>query len=427
MKNKLTNNIGLKIASIFFAVILWLVVTTVNNPIVPQPFYDIPVTLLNTELITDSGRVYDVLDGTDIIGRVTVRAPHSVVSELRAEDIVATADVSELSSLDTISIKLTTNVYANDITSITGSIDTVKLKIENKRSKALSLKAGTSGQVEDGYIVGEVTTDQNLVRISGPQSVIDQVAKASVNVDVTGMTSDIVTNADIVLYDADDNQIDTKNITQNIDSVGVKVNILQKVEVPVRFNVSGKAASGYKETGEIDGNGDTVELAGKPNAVRNLSVIEIPAEVLDITDQTEDYVANVDIRQFIPDNVILVNSENAIKTVTVHIEPEVSKRLEIREERVRVTNIPDGYNATISGLEESFVIEVIGLSEDVAGIQANSINGVIDIDKWMQQQGMEQPETGYYTVNVDFGLPETVTLLEPVRVTLHVSEKNEEE
>ena len=241
------------------------------------------------------------------------------------------------------------------------------------------------------------------------------------------MTSDIVTNADIVLYDADDNQIDTKNITQNIDSVGVKVNILQKVEVPVRFNVSGKAASGYKETGEIDGNGDTVELAGKPNAVRNLSVIEIPAEVLDITDQTEDYVANVDIRQFIPDNVILVNSENAIKTVTVHIEPEVSKRLEIREERVRVTNIPDGYNATISGLEESFVIEVIGLSEDVAGIQANSINGVIDIDKWMQQQGMEQPETGYYTVNVDFGLPETVTLLEPVRVTLHVSEKNEEE
>lgn len=427
MKNKLTNNIGLKIASIFFAVILWLVVTTVNNPIVPQPFYDIPVTLLNTELITDSGRVYDVLDGTDIIGRVTVRAPHSVVSELRAEDIVATADVSELSSLDTISIKLTTNVYANDITSITGSIDTVKLKIENKRSKALSLKAGTSGQVEDGYIVGEVTTDQNLVRISGPQSVIDQVAKASVNVDVTGMTSDIVTNADIVLYDADDNQIDTKNITQNIDSVGVKVNILQKVEVPVRFNVSGKAASGYKETGEIDGNGDTVELAGKPNAVRNLSVIEIPAEVLDITDHTEDYVANVDIRQFIPDNVILVNSENAIKTVTVHIEPEVSKRLEIREERVRVTNIPDGYNATISGLEESFVIEVIGLSEDVAGIQANSINGVIDIDKWMQQQGMEQPETGYYTVNVDFGLPETVTLLEPVRVTLHVSEKNEEE
>ena len=427
MKNKLTNNIGLKIASIFFAVILWLVVTTVNNPIVPQPFYDIPVTLLNTELITDSGRVYDVLDGTDIIGRVTVRAPHSVVSELRAEDIVATADVSELSSLDTISIKLTTNVYANDITSITGSIDTVKLKIENKRSKALSLKAGTSGQVEDGYIVGEVTTDQNLVRISGPQSVIDQVAKASVNVDVTGMTSDIVTNADIVLYDADDNQIDTKNITQNIDSVGVKVNILQKVEVPVRFNVSGKAASGYKETGEIDGNGDTVELAGKPNAVRNLSVIEIPAEVLDITDQTEDYVANVDIRQFIPDNVILVNSENAIKTVTVHIEPEVSKRLEIREERVRVTNIPDGYNATISGLEESFGIEVIGLSEDVAGIQANSINGVIDIDKWMQQQGMEQPETGYYTVNVDFGLPETVTLLEPVRVTLHVSEKNEEE
>ena len=199
MKNKLTHNIGLKLASVFFAVILWLVVTSVNNPTVSEPYYNIPVKLINTEMITDSGQVYEVLDNTDVISKVTVRAPHSVISELKSENIIATADVSEISSLDTIAIKLSTDIYANNISSITGSIDTVKLKIENKKSKALSLKSTVSGQVTSGYMVGEITPDQNLVRISGPESVIDQVTKAVVDVDVTGMTSDIVTNAEIKL------------------------------------------------------------------------------------------------------------------------------------------------------------------------------------------------------------------------------------
>lgn len=418
-------NMGLKIGSVFLAVVLWLVVTSVNDPTESHSYNNIPVKLLNVELITDSGQVYEVLDGSDTISRVSIRAPRSVHKELKEENIIATADVRELSSLDTISIKLSTNIYSKEISSITGSTDTVKLNIEDKRSKALTLRATTSGDVEDGYLIGEVTTDQNLVRISGPQSVIDQVVRASADVNVTGMTSDIVTNAEIKLYDVEDHEISNTNITQNIKTVGVKVSILQKASVPVNFSISGEPAPGFRATGEIEGNGSTIVIAGKSNVIRGVPSIEIPAEALDITDQTEDYTAEIDIRQYLPDNLYLANSEDAVKTVTVHIEPEVSKKLEIREERVRVTNIPEGYNATIAGLEESFVIEVIGLSRDVAALQAGSISGVIDIQKWMQQEGMETPEEGYYTVNVDFGLPSGVTLLEPVEVSLHISKKEE--
>lgn len=419
-------NMGLKLGSVFLAVILWLVVTSVNDPTETHSYNNIPVKLLNVELITDSGQVYEVLDGSDIISRVSIRAPRSVHKELKEENIIATADVRELSSLDTISIKLSTNIYATKVTSITGSTDTVKLNIEDKRSKALTLRATTSGKVEEGYLIGEVTTDQNLVRISGPQSVIDQVVRASADVNVSGMTSDIVTNAEIKLYDAEDREVNNANITQNIKSVGVKVSILQKASVQVHFNISGEPAQGFRATGEIEGNDSTVVLAGKSNVIRGVSSIEIPAEVLDITDQTEDYTAEVDIREYLPDNLFLANAADAVKTVTVRIEPEVSKKLEIRGEKVRVTNVPEGYNASIAGLEESFVIEVIGLSKDVAGLQASSISGVVDIQKWMLQQGMEKPEPGYYTVNVDFGLPSEVTVLEPVEVSLHISEKEEE-
>ncbi|MDE5910486.1 MAG: hypothetical protein K2H52_17420 [Lachnospiraceae bacterium] len=426
MKNKLTKNMGLKLASVFLAVVLWFVVNSVNDPTESHSYNNIPVKLLNVELITDSGQVYEVLEGSDVISRVSIRAPRSVHNELKEENIIATADVRELSSLDTISIKLSTNLYASKITSITGSTDTVKLNIEDKRSKALTLRATTSGQVEDGYLIGEVTTDQNLVRISGPQSVIDQVVRASADINVSGMTSDIVTNAEIKLYDAEDQEVTNANITQNIKSVGVKVSILQKASVPVNFSVSGEPAPGFRATGEIEGNGGTIVIAGKSNAIRGVSSIEIPAEALNIADQTEDYTAQIDIREYLPDNIHLASSEDAVRTITVRIEPEVSKKLEIREEKVRVVNVPEGYDASIAGLEESFGIEVIGLSKDVAGLQANSISGVVDIQKWMQQEGLEEPEPGYYTVEVDFGLPSEVTLLEPVTVSLHIAEKEEE-
>lgn len=423
MKNKLTNNVGLKLASVFFAAILWLVVTGINNPTIPQTFYNIPVELLHTELITDSGQVYEVLEGTDVISRVTVRAPSSVIKDLKDENIIATADVRELSSLDTISIKLTTNV--SNINSISGSSDIVKLKIEDKRNKALTLKATTSGQVESGYIIGDITTDQNLVRISGPQSVIDTVAKASVDVNVTGITSDIVTNGEIKLYDAEDNEVNTSKITQNIKSVGVKVSIWQKASVPIHFTVGGEVTQGYRVIGEPEIDRQTVEIAGKANVLRNITAIEIPEEALDITDQLEDLVTEVDIRPYLPENVFLVNQDDAFCSVTVHIEPEVIKRLEIREERVRITNVPEGYNASISGLEESFVIEVVGLSQDVNALQARNISGTVDIQKWMQEQGMERPEPGYYTVAVDFNLPDNVALRDTVAVMLHISEVEE--
>lgn len=426
MKNKLTHNIGLKLASVFFAIALWMVVISINDPTITDYYSDVPVKLINTELITDTGQVYEVLDGTDVIDRVAVKAPRSVLKEIKTENIIATADVSELSSLDTISIKLTTDIYNSKISSITGNIDTVKLKIENKRSKALALKASTSGQIQDGYLVGDITTDQNLVRISGPQSVIDQIAKAAVDVNITGMTSDIVTNADIVLYDVDDNVINASNITQNIKSVGVKVSIWQTIDVPVIYHVSGTAAAGYRATGEVEGNGETVKIAGKSNVLKNITEIDIPEEAIDITDQTEDYVTEVDISQYLPDGVFLASSDDAVKTVTVYIAPEVSKKLEIRQERVRIINLPEGYDASISGLDESFVIEVIGLSRDVSGLQANSINGVVDIEKWMKSQGMDEPVPGYYTVEVDFGLSEDVVLLEPIKVTLHISKLEEE-
>ena len=228
MKKKLTANIGLKLISVLFSIILWLVGNSIGNPTISRTFSDVKVVLENTDVITDSGRVYEVLDNSDVISRVTIRGPRSIISSMTESNIVATADVSNISSLDTVSVDLTTNIYQDQITGIVLSSDTVKLNIENKRTKTMALGTKISGEVSDGYIVGDITTDQNLVRISGPESVVNSVSKAVAEIMVTDFTSDISTSAEVRLYDADGNVVNDSGITQNIKSVNVQVSILQE-------------------------------------------------------------------------------------------------------------------------------------------------------------------------------------------------------
>ena len=425
MKSKITANLGLRIISLFFAFILWLVVNNIENPTVTESYVNIPVKLLNTDLITDAGKVYEVIEGTDVVERVSVKAPKSVHSSLNAGDITATADVSELSSLDTISIKFSSNVYGEDIESIKGSIDTVKLNIENKRSKTLALKAGVSGSVAEGHLVGEVTTDQNLVRISGPESLIDRVARAAVEIDVSGFTNDIGTNLDIRLYDEEDRLVQDSRISQNIKSVGVNVNIYQTTEVPVYFEVSGTPTAGYRVSGEPVGNLQTIKIAGKGNIIRNVTAIEIPAEEIDVTGQSTDFVTEVNVREFLPDNVFLADASQAKIQVSVSIEQEVSREISVSGKEVELINVPEGFRATVAEIEDGTTIDVIGLSRDVSAIRANELKATFDILKWMEEQEMEEAVDGYYNVEIDFGLGDNVTVLEPLVLVLHLSEITE--
>lgn len=425
MKSKITANMGLKLISLAFAFVLWLVVNNMENPTVTETYVNIPVKLENTDLITDAGKVYEILDGTGVVERVTVKAPKSVHSALNSGNILATADVSELSSLDTISIEFSSSIYSNDIESIKGSIDTVKLNIENKKAKALSLKAGVSGSVAEGYLVGEVTTDQNLVRISGPESLINQVAKATVEVDVTGFTSDIGTNLDIRLYDSEGNPIQDSRISQNIKSVGVKVSIYQTKEVPVSFGVSGEPVTGYRVASAPTGNIELINIAGKGNVLRNITEIVIPDEAVDVTNQSADLVTEVNIREYLPENVFLADASQAKVEVTVDIQQEVSEEIKVQDGAITVVNIPEGFRATLEEIGEDASITIIGLPSDVASVRSAELRGSVDIQKWLAEEGIEAEGDGYYNIEVDFNLNDRLTLLEPFTILVHLSEITE--
>ena len=150
MKKKLTANLGLKILALLFSVAIWFIVININDPVDKTTFTRVPVEILNEEAVTGQGKVYEVLEGTDVID-VTVWAPRSVLDTLSRENIIATADMQEINLMDTmVRIRLSTNKYDNKLDSITSDTENLLVKIEDMRREQFLIEAGTIGEPQEG-------------------------------------------------------------------------------------------------------------------------------------------------------------------------------------------------------------------------------------------------------------------------------------
>lgn len=421
----MTNNWGLKLISFIFAALLWLVVVNIDNPVKTNTFDNVSVKLQNTNLITDEDLVYEVLDSTDTVS-VTVSAPRTYLELLSKDDIVAVADFNSITAANTVNITYYSKRYNDKITNFKGNIESVKLNIEPEKMLQLVLKTATTGEVEEGYLVGKVTTDQNQVRISGPESLVSQIKSAIVSVDVSGTNTDIATYADVKLYDADGNAISASSIKKNVDAVKVSVQVLATKTVPVKYSTTGTPASGYLATGEITSTPSEVLIAGSADALKNVTQIEVPGEVLSIAGKTGDVVTSVNLKSYLPDGVSLAESGfNGKATVTVSIEPEETKELKLSEGSISVINVPEGYTAEPEENDGEILLNVVGLQSEISRLLLSDITGTVDLAAYMTERELTVLEAGTYVIEADFELGDGITIKEPVMVKVVIQEVEE--
>lgn len=423
MKKALTRNLGLKLASLVLAFVLWFLVAQIYDPKDTVTFNNIQVRLINTELLDEEGKVYEVLDNSNLV-RVTVTGPQSIVkSELRRSDIVAEADMSKLTDINTIAITYYCENVSNDSVEIKGNHDSVRLNVEDKTSKWIKLESNTIGEVASGYLIGNVTLDQTNIEVTGPKSAISQVDHAGVDINVTDSTSSLSANVDIKLYDADDNELTLESVKKNVNSAHMTVEVLATKEVPVEIEYMGVPEDGYMATGEVESSVPTVRIAGTASALVGISAITVPEERMNITGQSGDLVDIINLKEYLPSNVRLANKNFDGKiTATVYIEPIDTKDLTIPADNISITGVPDGMEAEVTSTAEEYNITVSGLTRDVSILRDSSVTGVLDLNQWMEDNGLEELTPGNYTIPVTFNLSENITV--DTDVNIHIRLKN---
>ena len=425
MGKKLTNNWGLKLIAILFALILWFAVINIDDPVVSETFKNVPVQLVNTEVLTEAGKTYEVLENTDIVESITIYGPRTLVEALKEKDIVAKADISDITVANTVAVNVTVDVRnSSKITNIRSSLECVKLNVENSKTKQLVINATTTGKLASGCIVGGIEMDQNRVRVSGPASIISQIATAKVNVDITESSSDVATYSAVRLYDQDGNEIVSDLVTKSAEKVHINVDVLPTKYVPIKYQLVGTVADGYGVVEDaVSCDIMTVLIAGETEVLRNVKEITIASDELDITGIAEEKEFTVMLKNYLPSGIILGDKEYDGKVnVKVPVEEIVTEVIEILKEDLIIKNIPEGMNVTMIDVPEYTEFEVTGTVSKVRQAMTDKTTGVIDMEEALTSTGLSAWLEGIYSVEAALNLPEGVENT-PIKITIEV-EKN---
>mgnify|MGYP002509833238 CR=1 FL=1 len=427
----ITNNFGLKLLAVIISCGLWFMVDSIIDPVERKVFNNIPVEIINTELITNEGKVYEVLDGTDTIN-ITAIGKSSVFDYVSRDDLKAVADMSELTFMNTVSIKVSSTRNNSELEFRT-NIDNVKLAIEKMERDQKVINVSTTGEPASGYVVGNIDPSQNVVRYSGPESLIEQIDHIDAVININGYSSDINTTADLKIYDAANNEIKSNSIKLNITTVDVAVSILATKIVPLSYVVPDEPAAGYVVNGDMISVPETIVIAGRSSVLDGVSRIVVSDPALTVEDLTESKTTIVNIRKYLPTGVQFADSSfNGNVSVTIGIEPLVTKELKVPTRNFAAGfaagNKPENLNVSLKEVEEqeSYTIRISGTRAAVDAVMDDSVIGVIDMDSLQQKLGLAEWSAGVYQGELTFNLPDTVKLEQSYQMTVILEEIEQE-
>ena len=420
MKKKILRNWGLKLLSIVIAFMLWYFAVSTDDPMQTTYFSNVPVVLRNAELLEQENKVYEILG--DKTTRVSVRAPRSVTEQLRSSDIIAEADMNMLTDINTIAITCTVPNY--EVESVSSSPATLRLSIEERSSKWFLVQTWTTGEVAEGYVVGAISTDQNRIEISGPKSLVEKVSYAGQHMDVTGATSTQTASAEIILYDVNGEPVESENLYKMVNYSRMQVEILPTKEVPVELNYTGSPAQKYVITGGVKCDPEVVKIAGSAYALAGVTKIVVPASELDITDAAGNVEKVIDIRNYLPNNVRFADSDfDGRVTATVYIEPLKERTLQISEEKISVSGVPEGMNFSYATPGQTYRLTVSGLDNVISALDTADVSCSVNIEEWMEAEGMQIMVPGIYRLPVKITAPKNITVESELYVRLKIEEE----
>lgn len=416
MKNRLTNNISLKIMAVLFAVVLWLLVVNIDDPVTEQTFRDVSVSILHEEVITNKGSTYQIVNASSKVA-VTVKAKRKVIDSIDKEDIVATADMQEMfaSSNDAGQIAIEVSIKGQEKYEAVTSPRNVQIRIEDSASETFPVTANTTGEPRGGYALGDVTADPEKILISGPNSLVNRIERVVARTDISGLSEDTKLPAELILYDANDEPIDQMLLKNNLGKEGVFVNveILNTKTVSLEVDSDGiDTAPGYS-LGVVGYAPQSIQVAGKKEDLEELDKITIPGEALNIENLSEKKQVVVDITEYLPENIRLLDENAKSIVVTVTVEKAGTKLFSVPVGTIAVQNPPLGYKVSF-GKVEDIELEIEGPAEE---LEKFSTEGKLSIN-------LENcKEEGVYMVDLEVDLPKGCSLVKDISVEVELEKQ----
>ena len=425
-KRKLTDNLSLKIMSVAIAIVVWLIVVNIDNPVGTNYYTITDVELINKEYVESSdtiGKMCMPEENQDSV-KVAITASKKVRDRIRLSDITAVADLQQAVSLDTDPVMvpitvtcLASGVLPSDI-KVTPQNLTVNLDEKETQEFVVNVSKGDTKPGKD-YEVGSLTASPEKIRITGPKTLVNKIDKVNATIALDGNTEDYTQEVNLPIYDKNQEALSESEMNSLRIENNAKVVVTAKLwkirtGVKIAAGYVGTPAGGY-QVGSVKTVPDTIRVAGNTEGLESLSendnMITIPADRIDISGESKDVERKISLKNLLPDNVKLTSDSSEDVWVTVSILPVGSQEFNLPTKNIEVKNKPDNLQVTFETAQ--IALRIKSESEDLEDLNINEdVKAEIDL---------KDKEAGNYKVPVKLSLPDGYEMVEDVYTEVVIS------
>ncbi|KGJ48832.1 hypothetical protein KD33_12890 [Clostridium sp. NCR] len=372
MKNRLKNNTKIKLISLLSALVLWLYVMTVEDPVETRTFSDIPVTITNMSVLEERGLT--IYPKEELLADISIRANLSSLRPINRDNIYIYGrldDPKEGKNVVYLQANLPERVNKYDIKPNVITLDLEKV-VNEKRSISVDVEG------EPKINIDNIETNKKTVDVSGPRTLVNKVTSIKATLDASDKYKDFSTKLKLVPVDANGDAV--KGVKLDDNFVVATVKFLQEKVVPVKL-VFDDSVSNQSNLENYSINPKDITIEGKKEALDNINGINTkPITANDLKSNN-----SIDVALDIPKDVKIKNNISSIK---LNINKNITSEFLISKSDIEIVSKESetGKEVDLSKIPENIKITV-SYSDEIKDLSQKDIQLYIDMADTSQGEG----------------------------------------
>ncbi|MBQ8535850.1 MAG: hypothetical protein IJ461_00380 [Clostridia bacterium] len=364
MEKLLRRNMGWKITALLLAIVMWAGLISQDSSLTREKiFVDVPVSITGAESLQRNGYIVTSdLTENPISVRMKADVPQLEYNMVTATTYNPRIELSRIRTAgkQTVKIATTSTSTFGTVTELIPS--EVEIEVEEYITRyRIPVSVVQSGEVPEGFYLDDLSIDPSLVAVSGPKTLVNQVRRAVVNLDLNALPAQEGSSAlalPLVLQDAKGNAITSGQVQVTsesvlLDSVVVSYDLYptQMITLSGIGMTKGEPAAGY-EVKKVTVTPNTIQAAA---SAEDLQILNLDALFLDqavsLEGRTESFTEAVRVRK--PSGVINLTPDSV--TVAVEIGPVIGEKT-FKNLKVDLINVPEGLKAQAENQRASLIL-----------------------------------------------------------------------
>lgn len=371
LNSLLQNGKFLFVISILISLSTWVYMSMGSSNDTNVTISNIPIQIELPDSARENG--LQVFSGGDQTASVTVTGNRAILGSINESDITVTAAANTINSSGNYMLAVSaakTDPSSNFQITSAATPSSINVTIDYFRESTYQIQENVVYKVADGYYA-VTSLSSNSVVISGPQTEISKIDKVSAVSQIDGtLTDTVTTDAEIILYDKNNNRLSTDLFTMDLNTLKATVSVLPEKTVDVKPVFINKP-SGLKITDDmISVTPSSILLAGPKEVLDNTESVNLEAiDFSALKNETKTFSLGIDIPS---DCKNISNTTTA--TVTLDLSSLTSKNFTV--DKFTVNGLSADYNADVT--QNSISVTIIGPKNELDSLAKSKITAVID-------------------------------------------------